>query len=143
MRLSIAENELYADNIKVGLGLLRSLYKEQNALGNRMIDIYYANALVLSREHEAAIPILRTAIHNDKTEPYYHILLSRAYGELGDQYRSYYERGEYHYLRGNYSFSLTQFRRAKELTESEYELERIRARIKDIEEALEALKKYR
>lgn len=141
LRLSIAENELYADNITLGLGLLRTLYEEQTALGNHMIDIYYANALVLSREHTTAIPILRSAITRDNSEPYYHILLSRSYGEQGDQYRAFYERGEYHYLRGNYKFALRQFERAKKLTDSDYELERISARIVDINAEITELEK--
>lgn len=143
VRLSIAENELEADNISIGLGLMRSLYEEQIKQGNHLVDIYYANALVLSGKHDTAIPILRSAIANDKTEPYFHILLSRAYGESGDQFRAFQERGEYHYLRGNYEFALVQFERAKKLTESEYEIARIDARIEDVKQEIEELKKLR
>lgn len=141
VRLSIAENELLDKNISVGLGLMKSLWEEQSAKGNHLIDIYYANALVLSREHEQAIPILRSAIANNKDEPYLHILLSRAYGESGDDFRSYQERGEFHYLRGNYEFALKQFERAKTLTESQYEHARIDARISDVKIEIEELKK--
>ncbi len=141
LRLSIAENELLAQNIGVGLGLMRSLYEEQTARGNHMVDIYYANALVLSREHDTAIPILRSAIANNRNEPYLHILLSRAYGESGDEFRAFQERGEFHYMRGNYEFALKQFQRAKTLTKSQYELARLDARIYDVNNEIEALKK--
>lgn len=143
LRLSIAENELLDDQIGIGLGLMKSLYKEQTAKGNHLIDIYYANALVLSREHATAIPILRSAIANNQNEPYLHILLSRAYGESGDNFRAFQERGEYHYLRGNYEFALKQFNRAKTLTKSEYELARLDARISDVNNELTELKKLR
>lgn len=143
VRLSIAENELYAKNISVGLGLLKSLYEEQSALGNHMVDIYYANALVLSEQFATAIPILRSAIANNSNEPYFHILLSRAYGESGDDFRAFQERGEYHYLRGNYEFALRQFERAKTLTKSDYELARLEARIYDVNAELEELKKLK
>ena len=143
LRLSIAENELLDEKIGLGLGLMRSLYEEQTALGNHMIDIYYANALVLSREHDTAIPILRSAIANNRDEPYFHILLSRAYGESGDAFRAFQERGEYHYLRGHYEFALKQFERAKTLTESQYELARLDSRIQDVTRELEELKKLK
>lgn len=141
VRLSQAENELYANQIDQGLNLFEALYKEQQAIGNYLTDIYYANALVLSNRQKAAIPILRSAIANDSSEPYFHILLSRAYGETGDDLRSYMERGEYHYQRGNYEFALKQFERAKTLTESSYELARLSARIEDVAFEIAELKK--
>jgi len=141
VRLSQAENELYANRIDNGLALMKDLYEEQVALGNHLVDIYYANALVLSKRHDTAIPILRSAIANDSDEPYLHILLSRAYGESGDAMRSYQERGEYHYQRGNYNFALKQFERAKTLTDSTYELARLSARIEDVQYEIEEIKK--
>ena len=99
------------------------------------------NALVLVKRHETAIPILRSAIANNRNEPYFHHLLSRAYGETGDQFRSFQERGEYHYQRGNYEFALKQFERAKTLTKSSYELARIGARIEDVNYEIEEIKK--
>jgi predicted Zn-dependent protease len=141
LRLGQAENEQYANQVDESLFLFRSLYEEQIAQGNHLVDIYYANALVLVKRHKTAIPILRSAIANNRNEPYFHHLLSRAYGESGDQFRSFQERGEYHYQRGNYEFSLKQFERAKTLTESSYELARIGARIEDVELEIEAIKK--
>ncbi len=139
VRLSQAENEQYANKVDVSLNLFKSLYEEQIALDNHLIDIYYANALVLVEKHAEAIPILRSAIANNTEEPYFHILLSRAYGETGDDLRAFQERGEYHYQRGNYKFALKQFERAKKFTESEYELARLSARIEDVEKEIELL----
>ena len=141
VRLSQAENEQYANEVDTSLALFKSLYDEQVALDNHLTDIYYANALVLTKRHETAIPILRSAIANNRTEPYFHILLSRAYGETGDDLRAFQERGEYHYLRGNYEFALQQFERAATFTDSEYELARLRARIEDVKAEIEELKK--
>ena len=141
VRLSQAENELYANNIELGLAQLKELYEQQIAIGNHLIDIYYANALVLSKHNKTAIPILRSAISNDPNEPYLHILLSRAYGESGDNLGAFQERGEYHYLRGNYEFALKQFKRARKFTDSQYELARLNARIEDVENEIEELRK--
>ncbi|MEM7358284.1 MAG: M48 family metalloprotease [Pseudomonadota bacterium] len=141
VRLSQADNELYAREIDTGLGMFKELYEEQIALGNHLVDIYYANALVLSKRQKTAIPILRSAIANNPAEPYFHILLSRAYGETGDDMRAFQERGEYHYQRGNYEFALRQFERARTLTDSSYELARLGARIEDVEYEIEELKK--
>jgi len=140
LKLGQAENEQYANKVDESLRLFKALYEEQTAKGNHIVDIYYANALVLVKRHETAIPILRSAIANNRNEPYFHHLLSRAYGETGDNFRSFQERGEYHYLRGNYEFALKQFQRAKTFTDSDYELARIGARIDDVEMEIEAIK---
>ena len=105
-----------------------------------MLDIYYANALVLTTQHEEAIPILHAAISNNPEEPYLHFLLSRAYGETGQAYESLRERGEHHYLNGNYEFAIKQYKRAFLLTNSEYERERLGARIEDVEKELKEIK---
>ena len=140
LRLGQAENEQYANRIDESLGLFKSLYEEQIARNNHLTDIYYANALVLGKRHATAIPILRAAIANNRNEPYFHILLSRAYGESGDDLRAFQERGEYHYLRGNYEFALKQFERARQFTDSDYEQARLKARIEDVEMEIEAIK---
>jgi len=141
VRLIQADNELNANNIDRGLFLLKDLYEEQVALNNHMVDIYYANALVLTRRHKTAIPILRSSIASAPEEPYLHILLSRAYGETGQEMLSFQERGEYHYLRGNYEFSLRQFRRARQMADTGYQKARLDSRINDVQEELKALKK--
>lgn len=141
VKLIQADNELEAGNIDLGLTQLKSLYEEQTAQGSHLIDIYYANALVLTKHNDEAIPILRAAIANNRDEPFFHILLSRAYGETGEEMNSYLERGEYHYLRGNYEFSLKQFRRAQGLAETQYNKARLSARIEDVEYELAELKK--
>lgn len=136
-----ADNELNAGKIDIGLAQLQKLYEEQIKLGNHMVDIYYANALVLTKHNEEAIPILRSAIANKTDEPYFHILLSRAYGETGDELGSYQSRGEYHYLQGHYEFAIKQFKLAFPHTRSEYARARLGARIEAVEEELEAIKK--
>ena len=141
VRLIEADNELEANNIDLGLTMLRELYEEQIALDNHLIDIYYANALVLTRNNQEAIPILRSAIANNPDEPYFHILLSRAYGEIGEEMRSFQSRGEYHYLQGNYQFSLRQFERASMLATSDYDQARLKARISDVRFEIEELEK--
>jgi predicted Zn-dependent protease len=141
VELTNAENELYANKIDQGLALLKQLYERETAKDNYIVDIYYANALVLSKHNKIAIPILRSAIANAPEEPYFRFLLSRAYGETGDDMRSYLERGEYHYQRGNYEFALKQFERAKTLTNSSYELARLDARIVDVQFEIEEIKR--
>lgn len=141
VRLVEADNELEANNIKQGLALLKDLYEQEVARGNHMIDIYYANALVLTERNKEAIPILRAALANNPEEPYFHILLSRAYGETGDEQRSFHERGEYHYLQGHYEFALKQFERAKKMATSEYDKARLSARIEDVKFEMNELKK--
>ena len=85
--------------------------------------------------------MIKKAIHDNKDEPYLHILLSRAYGESGDNLGSYTERGEFHYLRGNYNFAIQQYKRAFRLTKTEYERARLAARIEDVEREIEALER--
>ena len=62
VRLVQADNELDAGNIDKGLAQLKVLYEEQRAKGNNMVDIYYANALVLTKRHSIAIPILQESL---------------------------------------------------------------------------------
>jgi predicted Zn-dependent protease len=140
VRLTKADNELNSGNIQRGLAELKALYDEQSRLGNHLIDIYYANALVLTKNNQDAIPILHKAIADNRNEPYFHILLSRAYGETGDGLRSYQARGEYHYLSGNYEFAIKQYKRAFSLTKTEYQRARLGARIEDVEKELEIIK---
>ena len=141
IRLIQSDNELEAGKIETGLAQLKELYEQQTSLGSHLIDIYYANALVLTKHNDEAIPILRSAIANNRDEPFFHILLSRAYGETGEEMRSYLERGEYHYLRGNYEFALKQFKRAEYLSKSTYDKARLGARIDDVENEMEELKR--
>ena len=141
VRLIKADNELNAGEIDTGLSQLRALYIEQNELGNHLIDIYYANALVLTKNDLEAIPILLKAIADNDNEPYFHILLSRAYGETGDGLRSYQARGEYHYLSGNYDFAIKQYKRAFSLAKTEYQRARLGARIEAVEDEIETIKK--
>jgi len=141
IRLIHADNELEAGKIEDGLAILKDLYQEQIKKGNHLIDIYYANALVLTGRNNDAIPILKSAISNDPDEPYFHILMSRAQGENGNDFEAYRERAEYHYLQGNYTFAIKQYKRAFRLTKTEYQRELLAARIEDVEKELEEIKK--
>jgi len=95
---------------------------------------------VLTDHNQEALPILRAALANEPGEPYLHSLLSRAYAKTGNEMGLYRERGEAHYLRGNYTFSIRQFQRALSLTKSDYEKARIKARISDVQRELAELK---
>jgi len=138
--LAQADNELNANNIEKGLEMMQKLYEREIANGNHIVDIYYANALVLTTNNETAIPILKAAIRRNPSEPYPHILLSRAYGETGKEMLSFQERGEYYYLRGSYEFALTQLRRAQRLAVTKYDQARLSARIINVEDELDELK---
>jgi len=135
------DNELEAGNIELGLDILKTLHQRHIAEDSRLIDVYYANALVLTDNHKQAIPILRMAISRNRDEPLYHLLLSRAYGETGEKMRSYNASAEFHYLRANYQFSLKQFARAEFLAKSSYDKARLNARIDDVQKEISALKK--
>jgi len=141
VRLIQADNELEAGKIQDGLAILKDLYQEQVKKGNHLVDIYYANALVLTNHNTEAIPILQSAIANDPDEPYFHILLSRAHGENGTDFEAFRARGEYHYLRGNYTFAIEQYKRAFRLTKSEYQRELLGARIEEVEKEFEEIRK--
>ena len=136
-----ADNELEAGNIELGLNILETTYKQHIEQGSRLIDVYYANALVLTDRHKKAIPILRLAVSKKRDEPLYHLLLSRAYGETGQKMRSFDSSGEFHYLRANYGFALKQFAKAEFLAKSNYDKARLKARIDDVQKEIEALKR--
>jgi len=141
VRLMQADNELEGNNIERGLEILKQAYEEESAKGNRMVDLYYANALVLTERTDQAIPIIRSSLSNNNNEPYLHFLLSRAYAAKGDTKNSYIERGEFHYLRGHYQFAIEQFKRAFILVKTEYERERIGARIEAIEQEISDIRR--
>jgi len=136
-----ADNELEAGNIDDGLAILKSAYEEQIKQDNRIVDTYYANALVLTDHHQEAITILKAAISSKRDQPLYHLLLSRAYGEVGEKVRSFDSSGEFHYLRGNYQFSLKQFAKAEFLAKTQYDKARLQARMQDVQKEIIALKK--
>lgn len=141
IRLVHGDNELEAGNINQGLKILKELYDDEIAKGNHMVDIYYANALVLTNHNDEAIPIIRGALANNRNEPYLHFLLARAHAAQGDTKNSYIERGEYHYMRGNYEFAIEQFKRAFVLTKTEYERESLGAKIESVEDELGQIRK--
>ena len=136
-----ADNELESGEIETGLEILAGWYERENARGNSLVDVYYANALVLTNRNEQAIPIIRKALSKTQNEPYLHFLLSRAYASQGNNKDSYIERGQYHYLRGNYEFAIEQYKRAFILTRTEYERESLGARIEEVEREIKELKR--
>lgn len=141
VRLMYADNELESGEIDRGLEILKQTYVDETANGNRMVDIYYANALVLTGHTQEAIPIIRSALATQQTEPYLHFLLARAHASEGDAKNSYIERGQYHYLRGNYEFAIEQFKRAFLLVNTEYERASLGARIEEVEKELSEVRK--
>lgn len=136
-----ADNELEAGKIERGLEILKSTYEKHIAEDNHLIDVYYANALVLTKRNGQAIPILRNAISSNRDEPLYHLLLSRAYGETGEKMRSFNSSGEFHYQRGNYQFALKQFAKAEFLAKSDYDKARLGARIIDVQKEIADLRR--
>lgn len=140
-QLAMADNELEARNIDKGLGLLKALNEQQRNKDNYLIDIYYANALILSKKPGPAIPLLRQAIRYNRQEPLLHILLARAYGETNDLLKSYQSRAEYHYLQGNFAFALKQLKNAQTRAKTDYDKASIAARIYDVEAEIESLEK--
>jgi predicted Zn-dependent protease len=132
LKLAHADNELEARNINQGLDLLRGIYEEQRAQGNSMVDLYYGNALVLSRNSELAIPVLRQGILDSPEEPLFHILLARAYGETKQMYQSFLSRAQYHVMQGNYRFAMKQLKQAQKHADSNYEKARLNALKKEV-----------
>lgn len=141
VQLMSADNELEAKQIEAGLAILKKAYETEIQKGNHLVDIYYANALVLTNNGDTAIPIINKALTKNQNEPYLHFLLARAYAAQGDQKNSYRERGEYHYLRGNYQFAIEQFKRAFVFTSTEYERQSLGARIEEIENELNSIQR--
>ena len=125
----------------MGSRILRDAYQNARSKGNNIVDLYYANALVLTKNSNEAIPIIRSAIKENPSEPYLHFLLSRAYAEQGDVKNSFVQRAEFHYKRGNYEFSIQQFKRAFVLVKTDYERARLAARIEDIEREIDSIKR--
>lgn len=140
-KLALADNELEARNIEQGLGVLKKLNDQQHGENKRLVNLYYANALVLLKKPTQAIPILREALRYNPHEPLLHILLARAYGENKQLLRSYQSRAEYHYLQGNFGFALEQFKNAQKRAKSDYDKASIAARIEDVEAEIESLKR--
>ena len=136
-----ADNELESNNVELGLTLLEQSYNRAKDAGNNIVDLYYANALVLTNKSDQAIPIIREALKTNADEPYLHFLLSRAYADMGDKKNSYIQRAEYHYKRGNYEFAIEQYKRAFMMVKTEYERESIAASIESIEYEIAAVKK--
>ena len=140
-KLALADNELEARNIEKGLTILQEMTEQQRKKNNYLIDIYYANALVLSKKPKQAIPLLREAIRYSPQEPLLHILLARAYGETNQLLKSYQSRAEYHYLQGNFAFALKQLKNAQTRAKSDYDKASIAARIQDVKAEIESLER--
>ena len=90
-----------------------------------LIAAYHANALIISRQNEKALVVLKQIADNNPNEPLIHILLARTYGELELLSNSYQERAQYHYLRGNYAFAIKQLDNALPYTDNPYQKRKI------------------
>jgi predicted Zn-dependent protease len=134
-KLAQSDIELEAQNYDLGLAQLaeiRENLSEEWSHYEQTVDMYYANSLVLTEHFSEAIPVLRKSIRRTPDEPLFHILLARAYGESGNNFKAYQSRGEYHYLSGNLGFAQAQFREAATLATSYYDKASIQARLEDI-----------
>lgn len=105
-QIAIAETVL-ENNKTTGLSLFKKLY-QQYAAQMPSIALYYANALILANQSNAAIPVLKKMLEHSPQEPGLHIMLARAYGENNRLFQSYVARSEHHYLRGNFEFAIKQ-----------------------------------
>lgn len=123
----IAQNELDIAQKKHSAAIHRfeQLKKERPNDYNK-VELYHAYTLITAKTNELAIPILNNAIRRSPKDPDARILLSRAYGELGQLYNSYKARATYHYLLGNYGFAIKQLDNAAPLAPNEYEKKNLR-----------------
>jgi predicted Zn-dependent protease len=142
-QLAYADNDLedqkYDQGLEV-LGQIREQLREDQLEERNIIDIYYMNALVLTERYDEAVPLLRKAIRKNPSEPMFHILIARAYGETGNSLRAYQARGEFHFLEGNLGFALKQYERALSLATTYYDRESLRARIEDVKQDMDQMR---
>jgi beta-barrel assembly-enhancing protease len=134
-KLAQSDIELEAQNYDLGIAQLskvRETLSEDWSHYEKTVDMYYANALVLTERFVEAIPVLRKSIRSTPGEPLFHIMLARAYGESGETFKAYQSRGEYHYLSGNLGFAQAQFKEAASLATSYYDKASVQARLEDI-----------
>ncbi len=139
-RIALADVELESGNSFTGLNRLRRLYDSHHKQ-NEYIGLYYANALILTRNSLDAIPILREAIRRTPNDPSAHIMLSRAYGETDQLFNSYVARAEYHYLRGSFEFSIKQLDNAIALAPNQVQKSILQSKRGKIQTELDELKK--
>jgi len=99
-----------------------AIYNSINKSGEThpLVSLYHANTLILSKQNQQAIYLLERRIENNPNNPLAHILLARAYGELGLLLESYQARSQYHYLRGNFRFAIKQLDNALNQTNNEF-----------------------
>lgn len=109
------------------------------------VALYHASTLITSRQNDQAIKILENHINRSPENPLAHILLARAYGELGLLLESYTARAEYHYLRGNLNFAIKQLDNAMRYTNNNFikqDLRQKKSRFqRELRESEAALKK--
>ena len=141
-KLAQSDIELEAQQYDLGIAQLadvRQNLPEQWSHYEQTVDLYYANALVLTERFTEAIPVLRKSIRKTPDEPLFHSMLARAYGESGETLKAYQSRGEYHFLRGNLGFAQVQFKEAAKLATSYYDKASLQARLEDIKRQLVTL----
>lgn len=140
-QIALAETLIEAGNNTEGKALFLDIRQSKAGKEQEIVDLYYGNALVISGEQIPAIELLTQLRQKNPDQPDVHIMLARAYGELNQGYRSYLSRAEYHYLRGNYEFAITQFDNALELTNNPLQRESIIERRDDIKDELKQIRK--
>ncbi len=101
------------------------IIRENDRESYQKIAIYHAYTLITAKANELAIPVLKEAIAHNPKDPDAHILISRAYGELGLLFESYKARAQHHYLRGNLGFAIKQLDNALAKAPNEFEKKKL------------------
>lgn len=114
--------------------------KSQQPSAYPLIAIYHANALIVSKQQKEAITLLKASEKENPNDPFIHILLARAYGEIDKQAKSFQSRARYHYLRGNYTFAMKQLDKAIALTQNNFQKRKLTSQKETYEAERDAIK---
>lgn len=139
-QIALADAQMQAGNTFTALNSLREM-EQQFSEEHPYISLYYANALILSRHNDEAIPVLQRITRRDPNDPTGFIMLSRAYGESGQLFESYVARAQYHYLRGNYEFAIKQLDNAISRAPDQVQKSILRSRRDEFNRELREVKK--
>ncbi len=119
-------------------GALR-LYRtaQQQHPGSIMVDIYTADALINTGDHQGAKRVIRGVIRQGEPEPRLYAMLARAEGGLNNSLGAHQALAEFHDRMGNQREALRQLRLARNYVgNSFYATASIDARIAEIEQKL-------
>lgn len=127
---------LFAGQFEQALQQFQTTY--DNNSKDWITTLYYASALIKTKQYQQAKNVLKNLIIYDKTEPRSYSLLARAEGELGNSLAAHQALAEYHYLRANLVEAQRQLKLAeKYVGSSEYAKASVEARIVDIQEEMQ------